>query len=382
MEKPPVNTTNKAEISKTEQSAEHFSFSEQEKNIQEVFKLSPELKEIAYQGLGIENEKDVVIEIGRNKENTLGKIQNINVYYKGEKIIDSDGQDSSKLYLVTKEDGTSYIGDIFLPRELQGQGLAKKILQQVSDNLDTKIVPTYLSTGGFTSDNAKKMWEKIGNEILPNHEAEKLYAEYLKTIFPESKVQDIVWHGTDNKNVSDILINNFADDQTEKGLSIKNATFFAREYNAYGNDAYGSNDKTLIPALVNVHRIQLQEESMTIADVNSLYKDNADALLQISFDVNSYKNGEKLSFEELENIRTKLEENGLNEIVKNTNLEKSEVIKILEDENKRDSFLENYVNQFGIKNIPFGQLAVKPEQVHILGSKADIEKFKEFVSKS
>lgn len=195
MEKPPVNITNKAEISKTEQSTEHFSFSEQEKNIQEVFKLSPELKEIACVGLAIENDREIVIELGRNKENILGKIQNINVYYKGEKIIDSDGQDSSKLYLVTKEDGTSYVGDIFLPTELQRQGLAKKILQQVSDNLDTKIVPTYLSTGGFTSDNAKKMWEKIGNEILPNHEAEKLYAEYLKTVFPESKYKEIGFKG-------------------------------------------------------------------------------------------------------------------------------------------------------------------------------------------
>ncbi len=195
MEKPPVNPVNKVELPKTEQPPEHFSFSEQEKNIQEVFKLSPELKTIANDSLGIEDDKDIVIELGRNKENNLGKVQNINVYYKGEKIINSDGQDSSKLYLVTKEDGTSYVGDIFIPTELQGQGLGKKILQKVADALDTKITPTYLSTGGFTSDNARKMWEKIGNEILPNHEAEKLYAEYLKTIFPESKYKDIGFKG-------------------------------------------------------------------------------------------------------------------------------------------------------------------------------------------
>lgn len=222
---------------------------------------------------------------------------------------------------------------------------------------------------------------KLSPELQNIGTVEK-YQEYLKTIFPESKIKDIVWHGTDSKNISDILTNNFAVDQTEKGLSIKNAVFFAREYNAYGNDAYNSNDKTLIPALVNVHKIQLQENLMTITDINSLYKDNADALLQISFDVNSYKNGEKLSFEELENIRIKLEENGLQEIIKNTTLEKLEVIKILEDETEHDSFLESYINKFGIENIPFGQLSVKPEQVHILGSKSDIEKFKEFVSKN
>ena len=46
MEKPPVNTTNKIEPLKAEQSVEHFSLSEQKKNIQEVFKLCPELQEI------------------------------------------------------------------------------------------------------------------------------------------------------------------------------------------------------------------------------------------------------------------------------------------------------------------------------------------------
>src|SRR3989344_4839855 len=148
MENPPVNPVSKVELPKAEQSVEHFSLSNQKKNIQEVFKLSPELKTIASDSLGLEDDKDIIVELGRSKENNLGKIQNINIYYKGEKIINSDEQDSSKLYLVTKEDGTSYVGDIFIPTELQGQGLGKKILQKVSDTLDTKIVPTYLSTGG------------------------------------------------------------------------------------------------------------------------------------------------------------------------------------------------------------------------------------------
>lgn len=194
MEKPPVNTTHKIEPLKAEQSVEHFSLSEQEKNIQEVFRLCPELKNIAEEN--IENQKDVVIELGRSKEvPTLGKVQNIQVYYKGELIIDTDSKGSNKLNVVTKEDGTSYVGDVYLPTELQGQGLGIKILQKVADTLDTKIIPTYLSTGGHTSDNAKKMWEKVGNEILPKHEAEKLYAKYLETIFPESRYKEIGFKG-------------------------------------------------------------------------------------------------------------------------------------------------------------------------------------------
>ena len=133
MEKPPVNPVNKIELPKTEQSVEHFSLSEQEKNIQEVFKLSPELKDIASKSLGIEDDKDIVIELGRNKEEaSLGKIQNINVYYKGELILNSDDKSQSKkLILVTKQDGISFVGDILLPEELQGKGLGAKILQKV-----------------------------------------------------------------------------------------------------------------------------------------------------------------------------------------------------------------------------------------------------------
>jgi predicted GNAT family acetyltransferase len=117
-----------------------------------------------------ENEKNIIIELGRSIENVLGKVQNINVRYNGELIINSDNSDSGKLYIVTKEDGTSYVGDVYIPTELQGKGLGLKILQEISNKLNTKITPTYLSTGGFTSDNAKKMWEKVGNEITPNQE--------------------------------------------------------------------------------------------------------------------------------------------------------------------------------------------------------------------
>ncbi len=135
MEKPPVNPVGKIELPKTEQAVEHFWFSEQEKKIQEVFRLSPELKTIANEN--IEDDKDIVIELGRSKEEfTLGKVQNIQVYYKGELIIDTDSKGSNKLNVVTKEDGTSYVGDVYLPTELQGQGLGAKILQKVSDTLD------------------------------------------------------------------------------------------------------------------------------------------------------------------------------------------------------------------------------------------------------
>ncbi len=327
MEKPPVNSVNKVELPKIEQKLESFSLSEQEKNIQEVFKLSPELKKIACDSLGIENDQDIIIELGRNKENNLGKIQNINVYYKGEKIINSDEQDSTKLYLVTKKDGTSYVGDIFIPTELQGQGLAKKILKKVADNLDTKITPTYLSTGGFTSENAKKMWEKIGNEILPNHEAEKLYAEYLKTIFPESKVQEILFHTTS------ATFENFDKEYISRGnVSFGEGFYFTDKIDNHKN--FKGGDK-IVPVVVNI---------------NKIYKDS----------VEEKDRREKPKYNPYVNSHERL----------------------LEVQKQHNDFLEkNFDGVIATYNNKNEFVVFEPENIHILGSKTDIEKFKEFVSK-
>lgn len=188
-------------VSNPEQVLGSFETSEQIENIKKIFKINPELEQVVYDNLGLEYDKDIVIELGRSKiSEAHGKVQNINVYYKGSLIIDSDNAAAEKLneklYLVTKQDGFSYPGDIALPNELRGQGLGVRILQKAANLLDTKIIPTYIATGGHTSPQALSMWEKAGNEIIPNNDAEKTYAKYLETIFPESKVKEILWHGT------------------------------------------------------------------------------------------------------------------------------------------------------------------------------------------
>ena len=195
--------------------------------------------------------------------------------------------------------------------------------------------------------------------------------------FNNSVVKDIVYHGTDLKNKKNILNKGFQ--TNNKDLSIRDYIFFARSYNAYGNDAYGVSDKTLIPAVINSKKIQIIEDgTINNSDVKSLFNDKADTLLQILYDVNSYKQGKKLSYEQLEEIREKLELDGLNEIIKNIGFSKEKII--YELENNFESFMENYVNKYGVTNIPFGQLTIHKEQIHILGSKQDIEGFKNWVS--
>lgn len=421
MENLPINFVNKVELPKTEQSVEHFSFPEQKKNIQEVFKLSPDLKQIAYDSLGIENDKDIVIELGRSKENNLGKIQNINVYRKGEKIIDSDGQDSSKLYLVTKEDGTSYVGDIFLPTELQGQGLGKKILQKVSDTLDTKIVPTYLSTGGFTSDNAKKMWKKAGNEILPNHEAEKLYAEYLKTIFPESKLQEVVYHGT-NRKFDKFEIKQRIDDLSGiDGVdnyyftdNIKLANFFAEKYKKVLYTIYKSYESDNVDWYLNRQEnaggfSEFKDSTKELWD--NIYKEWEHIVQEVNSgkkideilkepDIKYFENKEEFGFRfgkmllpyylmsDYDSYKTYPDYNIVPVLLdlKKPYIkegDRNSIDGILSEagykHKKEDSEIDGVIQQdTDEKNI----VVFRPEQIHVLGSETDIKKFKEFIVKN
>lgn len=65
MEEPPVNSVDKIKLPKTEQTLEHFSSSEQEKNIQEVFELSP-TKKLSFHKFGED--------IKSNKEKFLNEL--------------------------------------------------------------------------------------------------------------------------------------------------------------------------------------------------------------------------------------------------------------------------------------------------------------------
>ena len=361
MEGSPIKPIIKEELNNTEQNVEQFSLSEQEKNIREIFKFNPDLLKEVQQEVGEDSDyKDITIELGRNKDvENLGKVQNIKVYYKGELIINSDEETTSdKLYLVAKEDGISYVGNVFIPTELQGKGLGSKILQKVSDTLDTKIVPSYLVGDHFTSENAKKMWNKIGNEILPNHEAEKLYAKYLETIFPESKVKDIVWHGTRGDWYKTEQFNTNLGGTSSNNKENTDGIYFIKYKQAAS--AFGDK-KTIFPAIIDIKNpniIPLTEfnKSWTSKEKYSQMK-SGDGII-----AEQEKSPEEYYREALDKY---------NEAQKD------------EDEMSRSFFRKpDGPEDFHEEQLSTTYVVYDPSQIHILGSKYDIEQFKEFVSKS
>ena len=122
------------------------------------------------------------------------------------------------------------------------------------------------------------------------------YSEYLDTIFPDSKVKDVVYHGTSDKNVLNRFIEN-----PIKGLFV--GTYeLAKEY------ARGRN-KTVFPLLINSKEIDNVSEEVIMQGK----KQDGDTLQYSETDYTEY-------------------------------------------------------------------VVFKPEQIHILGSKKDIQGFKDFVS--
>ena len=116
------------------------------------------------------------LKLGNSEDSEIGFIQNVDVYYNGEKIVKDNGvvlviNKNDKPLLIQTNDkkdkryinkNQTYIGDIFIREEYQNRGLAKIIYQKIADELNVEIVK-----GDPISNSAKKMWNKFGDKISP-----------------------------------------------------------------------------------------------------------------------------------------------------------------------------------------------------------------------
>lgn len=366
MEKSPVNPANKVELPEAEQSIEHFSLSEQEKNIQEVFKLSPKLKEIACEWLGIENDTKVQI-INQEIDNTNGNVyRSFNAYYKGNKIIDTKHEVKTKslFKLCSLKDGTTFVSAVLLPEKLRGQGLYSKILQETANVINQKIKNSStvfendLEGDYSISPSAKKVWNKLGNEILPNHEAEKLYAKYLETIFPESKVKDIVWHGTRGEWYKTEQFNTNLAGTSSNNKENTDGVYFIKYKQAAS--AFGDK-KTIFPAIIDIKNPNI----VPLTDFNKSWTSKEK--------YSQMKNGDGIIAEQ---------EKSPEEYYKEALDKYNEAQKDEDEMARRFSRKPGGPEDFYEEQLSTTYVVYNPLQIHILGSKSDIEKFKEFVSKN
>jgi len=161
------------------------------------------------------------------------------------------------------------------------------------------------------------------------------YSAYLDSIFPDSQVKDIVYHGSD-KVLSNVRSLSKEERNFKDQFQIEDGIFFSREIegSSYSANEYGD---VITPAIVNVQNPELSTYYNT--KVGKKLK-NSDSLL-----------GTQIGLKPEDTI---------------------------EDSLKRfnESYEKTDFNSWSNIVVVF-----KPEQVHILGSEKDVENFKKFVNK-
>lgn len=177
------------------------------------------------------------------------------------------------------------------------------------------------------------------------------YAIYLSTIFPDSKVKDIVYHGTNDVN--------FTPKENEQGIHFgfkkyveewmyrTNAPFNQRYYKI--KDELENLDEGEYSEEFDKTREELEEELKTLSDRKTYY---FPAILNI-------KNPKQTTYKAYQ-WKADIDS------AKKTN--NDGLIYPINKDIVNDNFLEGQ-----------NQVVFEPEQIHILGSKQDIEGFKKFI---
>jgi hypothetical protein len=221
--------------------------------VPELFESNSELADAVYEVLGFENKlktslgkeleyKDAYVSVSRLKD------------FKQYQVLDEKGNDIGSVVIEYRGDKTV----ILHPKlNISGKGYGKDLYKFVSNKFGVEI-QEWNEAGISKSDSAKAMWdslEKKGtakriideeqgdnfrvlkyiNQITPQQkqQAQQLYSQYLDSVFPDSKVKDIVYHGTPDGRFDSFDINQAGKNtkQSTQGIyftdSKKTADFYA-----------------------------------------------------------------------------------------------------------------------------------------------------------
>jgi hypothetical protein len=292
--------------------------------VQELFESNPELVNQVYEALGFNkqdtNIKDLSFElIDSDSEHDYFKI-----FYKGKDLATDGKVTTGTITLSLHNQG--YIDAIEIPTELRNKGLGKSIYRKVNSELLNGSLKS--DSLGRISEDAKRVWESLvksgeaiktstgyefkKNQITPQQkqQALQLYSQYLNTVFPNSKVKDIVYHGTTSKEKFEKFQLKYGNDESFQGFYFADTKFQSK--------AISGKEGRVFPVLLNANP-KLGEFGITATK------------------------------EDIEKAKTE----GYNALRE-------------EDDLRGDDFNTTIV--------------FEPEQIHILGTKQDIEGFKEFVS--
>ena len=345
--------------------------------VSELFESNPELANAVYEALGFKEKSLTNLE---KVSNLIKQIQDFDYSYEGsgndylpnrfnkiarelENFIKDNRSDTS-LPKLTDE----YFVLIEQLRNLKQEiNFESEEYQQYEEYLDQnkfldKLSPLYKKI----ANKEKEIQDKFGNElskITPrefkggnvfisfqqNQQAQQLYSQYLNSIFPDSKVKDIVYHGTNKVAREGILKEGFREPIDEELEDMQDSLiWFSKDKNYY----YKKEDKTIvsIPALVNIKfpNINSHENFLAYGDASGIkaYSLSGDGLITQEEDAGDF-------------MMERAAEEYFSEYGK---------------------YPDNY-NPNTSSNLVFTAVPTA-KQIHILGSKQDIEGFKKFTTQS
>jgi len=239
------------------------------------------------------------------------------------------------------------------------------------------------------------------------------YLQYLSTIFKTSKVKDIVYHGTKTKfdkfDISKSGENLASWSETKKSINFTNVKNVAENYaEAFSTgenmleliaDDFNRNPERInADGTVNKKEVEKQLLENNPNKIRRAFKtdENGDFILKdgskqwekerpfTNKEWNEIIDNASKRYQEDYNLLTNWSNNVISAVVniKNPTLfdakgkGKTEDFFNVLNNSKGDGFIANNLDDWGISN---NIRVFEPEQIHILGSKQDIENFKKFV---
>ena len=303
--------------------------------VAELFESNPELANAVYEALGIEIKN---FKLTPNNEKHPEDANTYDVIYNDEKIG----------IVALFEGKNKTIKGVKLDEKFRNKGLGKKLYKFL--NLQANLQGGVLfSDPEQQSADARRLWNSLIKEGVVNRatadeqslkfnidykqQAQQLYSQYLDTIFPDSKVKDIVYHGSKSKLTGDLIPSN-------KGTFGKGIYFTGNQEAADYFSYTDIDDFSLEPT-----------ETSDKGDVVT-------AIVNITNPATAKEVG-----------------GGTKQVILNNTYIDSN--RISEKSKNNDGIIGE---REGVTNTGTEYIVKSSKQIHILGSKQDIEGFKQFVS--
>jgi len=352
--------------------------------VQKLFDSNQELANQVYEALGFNQNNIKAADRIKKAEEDLKTIHKIGIDTEYEDVVKN--QDKKRFHFLDTNDFKNTnqksvnIEHIHVPEQYRnkGYGLSLYIVRGEELLKEGKYLISYdqhspeaeiiwqrlLQLGLATQSGEYGTYQYIGlqNQITPQQKQQALqvYSQYLDSIFPDSKVKDIVYRGDKSKTINgvtqflkgerkDLLFLSTNKEVAKNRLYYSDFSEFIYKKDEFGNltmtTEYEPDDskglvrgpKNFIAAVVNIQKPVIKNAE------NQSYRD--------------YKIDGKSEYETIKDAKEK---------IKNQ---------------ENDSLIVENVLEGDVGRLPSTNIGLsKPEQIHILGGKQDIEGFRNYVN--